>query len=178
MVFEEKTVSSKEIYKGRIITVKVDEVAMPDGKLAQREIVEHPGGVGVVALTDANEIIMVKQYRKPLDKSIYEIPAGKMDSGEEHRICGIRELEEETGYRAENFEYLGFIYPSPGFTDEVTHIYLATGLYPGKVNLDPDEFLDTVKIPLDEVVERIMNNEISDAKTIAGVLKTVKRLNV
>lgn len=178
MVFEEKTVSSKEIYKGRIITVKVDEVAMPDGKLAQREIVEHPGGVGVVALTDANEIIMVKQYRKPLDKSIYEIPAGKMDSGEEHRICGIRELEEETGYRAENFEYLGFIYPSPGFTDEVTHIYLATGLYPGKVNLDPDEFLDTVKIPLDEVVERIMNNEISDAKTVAGVLKTVKRLNV
>lgn len=177
MVFEEKTVSSKEIYKGRIITVKVEEVEMPDGKLASREIVKHPDGVGVVALTDDNKIIMVKQYRKPLDESIYEIPAGKMDNGEEHKICGIRELEEETGYKAEKFEYLGFIYPSPGFTDEVTHIYLATGLYQGQAHLDPDEFLDTVKIPLDEVVERIMNNEISDAKTVVGVLKAIKRLN-
>jgi len=124
MVFEEKTVSSKEIYKGRIITVKVEEVEMPDGKLASREIVKHPGGVGVVALTDDNKIIMVKQYRKPLDESIYEIPAGKMDNGEEHKICGIRELEEETGYKAEKFEYLGFIYPSPGFTPIANHLPL------------------------------------------------------
>ena len=98
MIFEEKTVSSEEIYKGKIVTLKVDQVAMPGGKLAARELVAHPGGVGVVALTGENEVILVKQYRKPIEKAIYEIPAGKLDPGEEHRSCGLRELEEEIGF--------------------------------------------------------------------------------
>lgn len=178
MIYEEKTVSTKKIFDGKIIKVRLDEVTMPDGRTAQREIVGHPGGVGVVALTDNNEIITVRQFRKPLEKAIYEIPAGKLDPGEEHRVCGMRELEEETGYRAESFEYLGFIYPSPGFTDEVTHIYLARGLYAGHVNPDPDEFLDIVKIPISEAARMVMDNEISDAKTVAGILKTVIKLNV
>lgn len=177
MIYEEKTLSSKEIYSGKIIKVKVDEVAMPDNRTAKREIVMHPGGVGVVAVTDDDCIVMVKQYRKAIDGAIYEIPAGKLDAGEEHRMCGIRELEEETGLKAENFEYLGFMYPSPGFTDEVTHLYLATGLYGGEANPDEDEYLDIEKIPIGEAVERIMNNEINDAKTVVGILKALKKVN-
>lgn len=176
MIIEEKTVSSKEIFKGKIVTLKVDQVEMPGGKLATRELVKHPGGVGVVALTDENEVILVKQYRKPIEKAIFEIPAGKLDPGEEHRVCGIRELEEETGLKAGKFEYLGFIYPSPGFTDEVTHMYLATELYQGEMHPDPDEYLDIVRMPIEQVVEMILDNEISDAKTVAGILKTVRKI--
>ena len=176
MVFEEKSVSSKKIFEGKVIKVRVDEVAMPDGSTATREFVEHPGGVGVVALTEDNEVILVKQYRKAVGAVVCEIPAGKLESGEEHLACGIRELEEETGYKAKSFEYLGFVYPSPGFMDEKTHIYLATGLYPGKVNPDPDEYIDTFKMPLKELEEKILNNEIKDAKTVVGVLKAVRIL--
>lgn len=176
MVFEEKTASSEEIFSGRIVKLRVDKVKMPKGNLADREIVEHPGGVGIVAVTDNDEIIMVKQFRKPVEKPIYEIPAGKLDEGEEHRTCGIRELEEETGYKAKNFEYLGFMYPSPGFCDEVTHAYLATGLVKGEVHLDPDEYLDVEYIPIQKVKEMIMNNEINDAKTIFGVFKALEIL--
>ncbi len=175
MIFEEKTVSSEEIYKGSIVTLTVDQVEMPDGSLARRELVAHPGGVGVVALTEDRELILVQQYRKPLERAILEIPAGKIDPGEHHYECGIRELEEETGLQAEHFEYLGFIHPSPGFTDEVTHLYLASGLYPGKANPDPDEYLDMIKMPLEEVIEKIMANEITDAKTVTGVLKALRK---
>lgn len=176
MVFEEKTVSSEVIFEGRIIRVHVDTVEMPDGKLATREVVDHPGGVGVVALTDNNEVIMVKQFRKPIEKAIYEIPAGKLDHGEDHRVCGIRELEEETGYKAKEFIYLGYMYPTPGFANEVTHVYLAKGLYEGQIHPDPDEYLDVEKIPIDKVKEMIMNNEINDGKTVFGVFKTAELL--
>lgn len=176
MVFEEKTVSSKKIFDGKIIKVKIDTVSLPDGKTASRELVEHPGGVGIVALTDDGKIIMVRQYRKPLDCAIYEIPAGKLDKNEDVEACGRRELLEETGATAENFIYLGFIYPSPGFTDEVTHMYLATGLHFGEKNLDDDEFLDVEFFARDEVLRMIMNNEINDAKTVAGFFKAEKML--
>ncbi len=176
MIFEEKTVSSEEIFDGVIVKLRVDKVKMPKGNLAVREIVEHPGGVGIVAVTDNDEIIMVKQFRKPVEKPIYEIPAGKLDKGEEHRKCGIRELEEETGFKAKNFDYLGFMYPSPGFCAEVTHVYLATGLTKGEVHLDPDEYLDVEFIPIERVKEMIMNNEINDAKTIFGVFKALETL--
>ncbi len=122
-------------------------------------------------MTDKGEVIMVKQFRKPIERAIYEIPAGKLDKGEHHRDCGLRELEEETGLKAGVFEYLGFIYPSPGFTDEVTHVYLVKELTEGEVHPDDDEFLDVEKIPLDRAVEMIMNNEINDAKTVFGILK-------
>ncbi len=172
MIFEEKTVATKEIFNGRIVKVRLDRVAMPDGTEAERELVFHPGGVGVVALTDNNEIIMVRQFRKPIEKAIYEIPAGKLDSDEYHRECGIRELGEETGMTADRFEYLGFIYPSPGFTDEVTHVYLATGLKQGEVHPDEDEYLDVEKIPFETAYQMVMRNEINDAKSVFGILKT------
>lgn len=176
VVFEEKSVSSQEVFDGKLIKVKVDEVALPNGETARRELVEHPDGVGIVAVTENRDVLMVRQYRKAIEKAIYEIPAGKVNEGENHKDCGIRELEEETGFKAKNFKYLGFIYPSPGFMDEKTHIYLATDLYEGKVNPDPDEYLDILKMPILELEEKILNNEISDAKTVAGVLKAVRIL--
>lgn len=171
MIYEEKTVLSEKVFEGRIIKVKVDRVEMPDGSAATRELVEHPGGVGIVAITDKDEIILVEQYRKPLDKAIYEIPAGKLDPGEHHRTCGIRELEEETGLSAKVFDYMGFIYPSPGFTDEVTHVYLAKELTQGETHPDDDEFLDVKKVPFDTALKMVMDGEINDAKSVFGILK-------
>lgn len=171
MIYEEKTVSSEKVFEGRIIKVKVDRVEMPDGSVATRELVEHPGGVGIVAITENDEIILVEQYRKPLDKVIYEIPAGKLDPGEHHRTCGIRELGEETGLSAKVFDYMGFIYPSPGFTDEVTHVYLAKELTQGETHPDDDEFLDVKKVPFDTALKMVMDGEINDAKSVFGILK-------
>ncbi len=171
MIYEEKTVSSEKVFEGRIIKVKVDKVEMPDGSTSTRELVEHPGGVGIVAVTGNDEIILVKQYRKPLDKVIYEIPAGKLDPGEHHRTCGIRELEEETGLSANVFEYMGFIYPSPGFTDEVTHVYLAKELTQGETHPDDDEFLDVEKVPFERALKMVIDGEINDAKSVFGILK-------
>ena len=171
MIFHEKSVSSDVKFEGHIITVRVDTVAMPDGRTATREVVDHSGGVCVVPITENGEVVMVRQFRKAVESAVLEIPAGKLNSGENHRDCGIRELEEETGYKSNNIVYLGHIFPSPGFANETIHIYLATELYDGKLNLDPDEYLDVEKIPLEKVVEMIMNNEINDSKTVVGILK-------
>ncbi len=171
MIYEEKTVSSKKVFEGRIIDVRVETVEFPDGKTAYRELVDHPGGVGVIALTDDGKILMVRQYRKPIEKDIWEIPAGKLDLGEDPKTCGIRELEEETGYMAKEIISLGYIYPSPGFANEVTHIFFAKGLAKGTTNLDEDEFLDVQEFTIEEVRNMILNNEINDAKTVVGFLK-------
>ena len=176
MVFEEKTVSTENIFKGKIIDVKLHKVMMPNGETADREVVGHPGGVGIVALTEDNKMILVRQFRKPLEKAIYEIPAGKLDPNEEVEVCGKRELLEETGAAAGYFEYLGCMYPSPGFTDEVTHIYLAKDLSFGAANPDEDEFLDIEFFEPDEVKRMIMNNEICDGKTVMGFFKAMERL--
>lgn len=171
MIYNEKTVSSKEVFSGRIIKVSVEEVELPNGETGQREIVNHPGGVGIVAVNNNDEIYLVEQFRKPLERAIYEIPAGKLDKGEAHRDCGIRELKEETGLSASMFEYMGFIYPSPGFTDEVTHVYLAQGLSQGDDNPDEDEFLDVKKVPFSTAYNMVMTGEINDAKSVFGILK-------
>jgi len=176
MVFEEKSLSSEKVFKGHIIDVRVDIVELPDGKSAYRDIVEHPGGVGVVAITDDNKILMVKQFRKPIEKSIYEIPAGKLDKGEDPLSCGMRELEEETGYRAKEFISLGFMYPSPGFTDETTYMFLAKGLYKGESHPDEDEFLDVEEFEIERIREMILNNEINDAKTVIAFFKGMEIL--
>lgn len=172
MIFEEKTIESKKVFEGKIINLKVETVEFPDGTTAYRELVEHPGGVGVIAITDEGKIPLVKQYRKPFEKVMYEIPAGKLDKKEEQPLaCGIRELQEETGYTAKKFVDLGYIYPSPGFVDEITYIYFAKGLEKGKDNPDEDEFLDVEEFSLDEVRRMIMNNEINDAKSVTAFLK-------
>ena len=178
MVFEEKTIESKKIYDGYVVNVRLDTVLMPDGKTAMRDIVEHPGGVGVVAVTENKEILLVKQYRKPIEKAIYEIPAGKLDKDEDPLVCGLRELEEETGYKCKELKYLGFMYPSPGFTDEVTHVYFTDSLYKGEAHPDEDEYLDVEAFEIEQVKEMIMNNEINDAKSVFGILKAFRIMGI
>ena len=176
MIYEEKTVKTETVFKGHIIDVRVDTVEFPNGKQAYRDIVDHPGGVGVLAITDDNKILIVKQFRKPIEKAIYEIPAGKLDRGEEPLKCGIRELEEETGYKAKEFISLGYMYPTPGFANEVTHLYMAKGLYKGVAHPDEDEYLDIEAFGFDEMHDMIMKNEINDAKTVMAFFKGTELL--
>ncbi|MBE7037505.1 MAG: NUDIX hydrolase [Ruminococcaceae bacterium] len=175
MIFEEKTVSTNHIFKGRVIDVSVDTVLLPDGKEATRELVRHPGGVCVVAYQDGF-IYLVKQYRKPYDEVTIELPAGKLEYGEDHFEAGKRELLEETGVVSKEFIYLGKAYVSPGFCSETIHIYLALGLEKKEQNLDEDEFLDVLKVSFDDAVKMVMQGEIHDAKTIIGILKSEKIL--
>lgn len=172
MNLREKQLKAEYIYKGKIINVRLDDAELPDGKTAKREIVEHPGGVCVAALTDQNEILMVRQFRYPYSEVILEIPAGKRNSpDEEPLLCGKRELKEETGAEAENFIFLGKLYPTPGYCGEILYMYAATKLTFGDTNPDEDEFLEVLRIPLDKAVDMIMNNELKDAKTQAAILK-------
>ena len=172
MNLEEKQLSAEYIYKGRIINLRRDTCELPNGNTALREVIEHPGGVCVAALTDNNEVLMVRQYRYPYSEVVLEIPAGKRDHGNENPLeCGIRELREETGAKAEKFIPLGELYPSPGYCGEIIWLYAATGLTFGECDPDDDEFLTVEKIPLDRAVEMIMSGEIKDAKTQAAVLK-------
>lgn len=173
MDMTEKTIKTDKIFEGKIINLRVDTVELSDGKISKREIVEHPGGVGVVALDENENVYMVRQYRKPFEKVCFEIPAGKLDHGENesHYDCGVRELEEETGMKAKNFVYLGAYMTSPGYCREWIHLYLATDLYEGAVNPDDDEFLEVEKHPLSALVDMVMENKIADAKTAIAILK-------
>jgi ADP-ribose pyrophosphatase len=171
MLEKEKLVDVKTIYEGGIIKVRVDTIESQNGNLSTREIVEHPGGVGIVALTPEGKVCMVRQYRRPFDDFLLEIPAGKLNWGEDHFGCAVRELEEETGYTANKYHYLGQFYPTPGFCTEIIHIYIATDLTKGQAHPDEDEFLELEEYTLDELSAMIMRGEIIDAKTVIGVLK-------
>lgn len=169
----EKTIGTEHIFEGQIIKVRKDTVELPNGGTSTREIVEHPGGVAVVALDDDENVYVVRQYRHPFEKVIMEIPAGKLDHyGEDPFDCCKRELKEETGLSAAKFDYLGAFMLSPGFCREYIHIYLARELTTGDICLDPDEFLEVEKLPLTTLMDMVMNNEIEDAKTVMGILKT------
>lgn len=171
MDLTEKTLSQEYIFQGRILKMRVDEALLPDGSTAGREVVEHPGGVCVAALTDDDCLLFVRQFRYPYGEVLPEIPAGKRDPGETPLETGKRELKEETGYTARNYLSLGRVYPSPGYFNEVIYMYLATDLVAGDVSPDEDEFLEVEKIPLAAAVDMVMNDEITDAKTQAAVLK-------
>ena len=168
--FEEKTVKRETLFSGKIIEVALDEVALPQGGTATRELVFHPGGVGIVAITPAEKMLFVRQFRKPLERVNLEIPAGKIDPGEgsHPEITGARELEEETGYRPQKMTKLASMYLSPGFANEMLHLYLAEGLE--KVEnpraMDEDEVIEVYELTLDEALERLQTGEICDAKTI------------
>ena len=169
--FYEQTDEVQGIFNGKIITVHHDTVTLVDGHETKREVVEHPGGVAVIALTDNNEVLLVRQFRYPYKEIIFEIPAGKLEKGEDPFEAGVREFREECGATAENFEWLGEVYPTPGYTSEIIRLYAATNITFGEQELDEDEHLDVIKMPFDECVSRIMSGEIKDAKTIIGVLK-------
>ncbi|WP_188206078.1 NUDIX hydrolase [Alkalibacillus aidingensis] len=168
--FEEKTINRQTIYQGRIIDLHVDDVELPNGESSKRELVFHPGAVAVIAVTDEGKIVMVEQYRKALEKSIIEIPAGKLEPGESPEITAERELEEETGYQVDSLTYVMSYYTSPGFADEKIYIYHATGLRPSsKRSLDVDEFVELKEVTIDEALEFIKQEKIHDAKTIHAI---------
>lgn len=172
MELMEKTAESKTLFEGHIVTLKLDRAQLPNGSLASREVVEHPGGVAVLPLDAEGRVIMVRQYRYPLHNTLLELPAGKLEKGEDHRVCGIRELQEEVGITADEVIYLGGLYLSPGYSNEVLHLYLARGLHQGECHPDEDEFLEIERVPFDKLLDMVMRDEIHDAKTVAAVLKT------
>lgn len=177
MELEEKTINKNYIYRGKILNLRRDNAELPNGRACIREIVEHAGGVTVAALTDDNELIFVRQFRYPYMKVLLELPAGKLEDGENPLKSGKRELLEETGCTAEEYISLGEFYPSCGYTDEIIYLYLAKGLKFGSQSLDEDEFLNVEKIPLEKAVKMVMSNEIKDGKTQAAILKVFVKLN-
>lgn len=169
MDFYEKTIGKQQIFKGRVVELSVHEVLLPNGKTSTREVVNHPGAVAIIALTDENKLVLVKQFRKPLEKTIAEIPAGKLEKGEDPLLCAKRELEEETGYVAKSWKKLGSFYTSPGFADELLHIFLAKELAKGVKNTDEDEFVERLEVTLAEAMELVEKEIIHDAKTVVAV---------
>lgn len=165
----ETKISSKEIFHGKIIEVRLDTVKLPNGNESTREIVKHPGAVGIVPITDKGEVILVKQFRYPVNQEIFEIPAGKLDENEEPKACAKRELLEETGYDAKKISKLCMFYTTPGFSDEMMHLFLAENLIYQEQQLDEDEFLEVLRIPLDEAVQWIISGKIIDGKSIVGI---------
>ncbi|USK58693.1 NUDIX domain-containing protein [Peribacillus asahii] len=169
--FEEKTLSSQKIFTGKVISLQVDEVELPDGKTSKREIIKHPGAVAVIAITDDGKIVMVEQYRKAMERSLVEIPAGKLEPGEEPLKTAKRELEEETGYVCERMEHVISFYTSPGFADELVHVYVAHQLSKKEdaASLDEDEFVEVIELTLEEAQQYIVEEKIYDAKTAYAV---------
>ncbi len=172
MIVEEQTISSDKVYTGRVISLRVDTVEVPQKGYKKREIVEHPGVVAIVAITPENKIVLVKQFRKAIEKAIWEIPAGKLEQCENPKDCAIRELKEETGYTAKNLKLIHKFYTSAGFSNQKVYIYMATDLEKGESNLEDGEFLDVYEIEFSKVYEMIIKNEIEDAKTSIGLLLT------
>jgi ADP-ribose pyrophosphatase len=171
--FTEKRVSGNTEFTGKVFSVRRDIVELHTGKRVEREVVEHSGGVVILPFTDSGKILMVRQYRYPLAKTMLELPAGKLEPGERPRAAAKRELAEETGCTARKLLYMGVIYPSPGFCDEVLHMYAAIGLKRGKSNPDEDEYLTMTSMSLDKVTGMIMSNAIKDAKTLVGITKFI-----
>lgn len=165
----EKTITSEDIFQGRIVKLRVDRVALPDGSESTREIIEHSGAVAIVAIDDEKNVYMVKQYRKAVEEVLMEIPAGTLEKGEEPLSCAKRELAEETGLIAENWQRIVSYYSAPGFVTEKLHLFLATNLAKGDTNPDQDEFLYTVKMPLADAYKAIFAGDIKDGKSIIGI---------
>jgi ADP-ribose pyrophosphatase len=169
--FEEKTITSETIFEGKVIKLQVDEVRLPDGKTSKRELIKHPGAVAIIALTDEGKLVLVEQYRKAMERSLVEIPAGKLEKGEEPAASAVRELEEETGYECEKMEWLTSFYTSPGFADELVHVFVAKNLKKKEnaAALDEDEFVELMELTLTEAEQFMKEGKIKDAKTAYAI---------
>lgn len=173
----ERCESVKGIFSGKVITVHHDDVVLSDGRKSQRECVDHPGGVAVIGFTEDNEVLLVRQFRYPYKETIYEIPAGKLEKGEDPFEAGKREFREETGAIAEEYIWLGEVYPTPGYTNEIIRLYAARNISFVDQSLDDGEMLQVCKMKFDELIRRIMSGEIKDAKTIIAALKVKEMFN-
>lgn len=174
----EEILSTEDIYKGRIVHLQVHQVRLPDGAVASRETVKHPGAVAVVALDAEQNVLLVKQHRSGVNRITIEIPAGLLEPDEHPRATAGRELREETGYRAETLEALGGIHVSPGYTNEYIHLFYATDLIYDPLSQDADEFVEMVRLPLQEALTKIDEGIIDEAKTVAALLRVARRLNL
>lgn len=175
---EEKRVSGEEIYKGRIITLYNDKITLPDGNSAEREYVRHPGGVCILPIDSRGNVYLVRQWRYPYGKALLEVPAGKLEKGEEKLAAAARELREETGFAADSIRFISEFYPTPGYTDEVDHLYIATGLHAVGQDTDDDEFIDVVKMPYGEAYGMVMSGGIPDGKTALLILRAKEIMGV
>ncbi len=171
MNFEETTLKSECVYDGKVITVEKDDIEIATGKKSFREVVRHPGGVVILAMKDLQTIILVRQFRYPIKKVVLELPAGKLERGEDPDLAAKRELEEETGYKAEKWTSLGYINTTPGFCDEKLYLYKAENLYFVGEHPDEGEIIRAVEVSFSELMLKIKNGEINDAKTLCAVLR-------
>jgi len=171
---QEQVVESRRLYEGRVVSLRVDRVKLPGGRLTVREVVEHAPVVAIVALDGRGNVLLVRQYRLPVQQSLLEIPAGGVDPGESAEEAAQRELQEETGQRAGRLERLCSFFASPGYCDEYMHLYLATGLEASALAADADESIEVVRLPLSEALQLIDRGEICDAKTIIGLCVTAR----
>lgn len=160
---------SKEIFNGKIVHLFLDKVSLPDGRSATREVVKHPGAVAIIAADEEGKLLLVRQFRYPMSKIIYEIPAGKLEPEENPDDAARRELEEETGHQCKKMEKVSTFYSSPGFSDELMHIYFTDSLIPGRQHLDEDEFLEVYAVTLEEALRMVEDHRIADAKTVYAV---------
>ena len=175
MINGEKTLKRKDIFAGRIITVHVDDVELENGQPGYREVVDHPGGVCVAAVTKDRELLFVRQFRYPYHEVCLELPAGKLEKNEDPAEAVKRELMEETGSTGRNWQFLGNLYPSPGYCGEIIRLWSCeVDEETGRQDLDEDEFVECEKIPISRALEMVMNCEIPDAKTQVLILKTAK----
>ncbi|HCJ40944.1 NUDIX domain-containing protein [uncultured Ruminococcus sp.] len=177
MYQKEKALSSEQLFDGIVVKLFRDDVELENGEKAVREYVKHPGGVCVAAVDDDENIYMVEQFRYPFGKALTEVPAGKLEYGEDPAQCGRRELKEEVGAVADSFEYLGCLYPTVAYDTEIIHMFLARGLHFGEQHLDDGEFLDVKKMPLKEAYKLVMENKMPDAKTQMAVMKAYLKLH-
>lgn len=172
----ETGISSENIFDGNLLHVRRDTVKLPNGKTATREWIKHPGASSVIPMLKDGSVILVKQYRYPVGKITLEVPAGKLDAPDEDPlVCAERELSEETGYTADKIEKLTTIATTVGFSNEYIHLYIATGLHSGKQHTDDDEFINVVKVPLQEAVAMVNDGRIIDAKSVVSILMAAAR---
>jgi ADP-ribose pyrophosphatase len=172
----DELISSRRVYEGRVVGLRVDRVRLPTGRITEREIVEHGGAVGIVAIHENGDVLLVRQYRSSLGMMLLEIPAGTLSKGEDVRSCAFRELREETGYSAQQMEQMYTFFSSPGFSNERIWLFLATGLTPGEQCVEDDETIEVVKLPLKRALEMVEDGDICDGKSILGLIAARARM--
>ncbi len=174
----ETITQSTEIFKGRIVHLQVHDVQLANGMMSKREVIHHSGAVAVAVTDDQNNVLLVRQFRLPAGKEMWEIPAGTLEPDEEPEACAIREVQEETGYKPVSLISLGGIHPAPGYTTEFIHIYWAREVIESALEMDEDEFVEADWKPIAKVLDMITSGEITDSKTITAILRVARELNV